>query len=406
MEGVLADGALATSLPGPVSWNCWQKLHRALNSKGQGTHGEYQATMERAFGLQWRVTIRDLSASDIEMLAAAHSCAPPSRNAVVFQAHSRLLHVVTGLEAPISWNNLQALQKLACGKHAQPLTAAVYHALMLRQFGRGWQERVQILSAAQLAAVVCQEDVVASDCLEAFLPVLQSLRRPLYWNDWQRVFGTQIGLAKYGVYSAAMGKLFPGDWKTKIETLSAEEVAELHHRVAALVRQKDVATAESLDAYMSVLQLLQRPLNWNDWQRVFGTVFGHANYWAYLEAMGKLFPPDWKTKIETLSAEDVAELHHRVVSLQQGSQARGSLVGKKQRGGPVRSMWSRLRHLESVVGEVCRTVDASLATRLSGAAFAVREAVLRATRKRPKRRLHPKTLGNLRPRPRRRQKPA
>ena len=324
MVTISDEASLATLLRAPVTWNSWQQLHRAVRGKcAVGvSHTHYESVMEHVFGMDWSTCAEDLSASDIESLQNALLSAVP--------LDPKLRDLATKLEEPLKWNTWQRLYKVVFGKERPSVTFATYKALMAQTFGSGWAHRLQDL-----------------------------------------------------------------------QDMDAEQM----QTIARLMKNTDAPVEEALAAYSCVLEKLPASLCWNDWQRIFSTDQVLAGYGPYVLAMERVFGRAWQLKIGTLSAVDVAELHHRVLSLHQASQARVSPVvaapqqRPRLRGQPLRSLWCRLQHLDAVVSEVCRAVPVSLAGRLGSAAFGVRRSVVGMIQRKPKRRrqMHPNALANLRP---------
>ena len=206
-----------------------------------------------------------------------------------------------------------------------------YRATMLATFGSAWKPAILPLSANQVDLLVHRSvanlgdpcvlplEKISDEDHQRVQAVMRKVARPMAWNDWQKIFSSHVALMDFDFYRATMLATFGSAWKPAILPLSADQVDLLVHRSAAKLGDQsgsDRKVAELLDhishrgqvAMKELLLHLQKPMPWNDWQKIFAGDASCRVFHCYCAAMEASFGTTWTMEIEKLEGSQVAEL--------------------------------------------------------------------------------------------------
>ena len=188
--------------------------------------------------------------------------------------------VVKQLPHPISWNQWQQL-------HGDTFTYPQFSPAMLSHFGPHWQKSIATLPPASF--------VSPSFCLPQHRHIASQLPHPITWNQWQQLPGVH---STYHAFTTAMASCFGPSWKQSILPLPANFALD-----SPTSPSPPPSQASTNSSYNEVLQYLQHPLSWNDWQTCLSKGNLSSSNSAYKHLMQLTSGSTWPTRIKPITPQ-------------------------------------------------------------------------------------------------------
>ncbi|CAL1129329.1 unnamed protein product [Cladocopium goreaui] len=291
---------IAAALPCCIPWNDWQRLwHKSISllhlPTASCTHQLYRDTMRDRFGEAGVEAPTSLTSADfMHCLQTIQNVAPaPALSADQRPTDSDFLAaaIATALLRCISWNDWQRLWGRVVVHSPCPTsvcTYLMYQQTMLSKFpAAGFTDAPAVFPddfATWFENILRQLPVPASSSPDVSMAppdelaaaLIAALPRCIPWNDWQHLWSKTVARhhlatlpSSMQAFRNSMLQKFPCSSPTAAAPLAPHEAEALLQDISAILTSKTPADEQCPALHANLLELLGKPLTWNQWQRCF-----------------------------------------------------------------------------------------------------------------------------------------